>query len=302
MENFDFNNNYNAQYKNGGPTATPGKDYYRVDDLRDNNVEDLKEKLNIMTNKFATIKKEKEQLQKENKELQNDILVLQSNIRQMIPGFSSNTSSSFPMLNELQNKISEFFKCDCQDIFFDLLSPELNMDGIVFFYRNSLSKVQDLILNYFEPLDSLLRRTLCIDQLWSPIDNVLRKSFQSNWKKIYNQLQMDGAAINTIMTYIQGNLKLQDEEPNANRIIVDFLKKATEILFFCHISDPPIFIDHTVLGQKVLFNSIKYDSIDGFIKQKHECIVMLPPIYKNSNNSENLLLKAQVLPLDYEFP
>ena len=98
-----------------------------------------------MTNKFITVRKERDVLQKENKELQNEILILQSNIRQMIPGFSNNTSSSFPMLNELQNKLSEFYKCDCQDIFFDLLSPELNMEGIVYFYKNSFLKVNEMI-------------------------------------------------------------------------------------------------------------------------------------------------------------
>jgi FtsZ-binding cell division protein ZapB len=295
MENFEFN--YNNHKLNG---TSKDKDYYR-DDLRDDNIADLREKLNIMTNKFMTTKKEKEQLQKENKELQNDILVLQSNIRQMIPGFSSNTSGSFPMLNELQNKITEFFKCDCQDIFFDLLSPELNMEGIVFFYKNCLSKVQDLIVSYFEPMDSLLRKTLCIDNLWGPIDNVLRKSFQSNWKRIYAQAVPEGS-INNIMIYVQSNLKLQDEDPTANRQINDFLKKCAEIVFCCQICDPLIQIDFNVLGQKILFNPIKYDSIDGFIKQKHECIVILPSLYKGVSSNENMILKAQVLPLDYEFP
>ena len=42
-----------------------------------------------MTNKFITARKERDQFQKENKELQNEILILQSNIRQMIPGFGS---------------------------------------------------------------------------------------------------------------------------------------------------------------------------------------------------------------------
>jgi hypothetical protein len=272
---------------------------YNKDDYNDNDINDLREKLNIMTNKFQIVKKEKEQLAKENKELQNEILILQSNIRQMIPGFSSNTSSSFPMFNELQNKISEFFKCDCQDIFFDLLSPELNMDGIVFFYKNCITKTQELINSYFDPLDKVVRHTLCIDQLWSPIDNVFRKSYQSNWKKILNQL-INETSIHNIMVFIQSNLKLQDEDPAANRIITEYLKKCAEIIFCSHISDPPLHIDITCLGQKVYFNPMKYDSVDGFIKQKHECIIILPSIYKS--NKSDMILRAQVLPTDYEFP
>lgn len=255
-----------------------------------------------MTNKFITVRKEKEQFAKENKELQNEILILQSNIRQMIPGFGSNTSSTFPMLNELQNKLSEFFKCDCQDVFFDLLSPELNIEGIVFFYKNSLLKIQELVALYFEPMESALKRTLCIDSLWTPIDNVLRKSTQSNWKKIFAQLCVE-SSLHSIVQYIQSNLKLQDEDPSANKLIFEFLRKCCEICFFCHISDPPIYIDTNSIGQRISFNNVKHDSVDGFIKQKHECVVLLPSCYKNSAYSqENMLLKSQVLPIDYEFP
>jgi hypothetical protein len=256
-----------------------------------------------MTNKFISVRKERDQYIKENKELQNEILILQSNIRQMIPGFSSNTSSSFPMSNELQNKLTEFFKCDCQDIFFDLLSPELNIEGIIFFFKNCFIKVQELINLYFEPLETLLKRTLSIDDLWSPIDNVLRKSYQSNWKKIFNQLTTEGS-YHKIMTLIQTNLKLQDESSLANKIIIDFIKKSAEIVFFCHISDPPIIIDLSSIGLRVQFNTIKHESVDGFIKNKHESFIILPACYKsfiNHNSNDNLLIKAQVLPFDYEF-
>ena len=79
------------------------------------------------------MRKERDQLKQENKELQEEVMHLQVNMRQMVP-CSSNTSSSFPMLNELQNIISEFYKCDCQDVFFDLLCPELNLDGVVYYF------------------------------------------------------------------------------------------------------------------------------------------------------------------------
>ena len=104
---------------------------------KENEIEDLKEKIEIITQKLTTTKRDRDNSKKENRELQNEIFILQSNMRQMIPGFS-NTSNSFPMLNELQNQLSEFFKCDCQDIFFDLLSPELNMEGKNIKYKINL--------------------------------------------------------------------------------------------------------------------------------------------------------------------
>jgi len=251
---------------------------------------------------LAAAKKERDQYHKDNRELQNEIFILQSNMRQMIPGFSSNTSSSFPMINELQNRLSEFFKCDCQDIFFDLLSPELNMEGIIFFYKNAFTKILDMIRNYFEPLENLMKKTICIEVLWTPIDNVLRKSFQANWRNIYTQMSLEPNYY-SIMQYIQNNLKLQDENPQANKIIVDFLKKTSEIFFCCYISDPQIHIDLSCIGQKAAFNPVKHDSLDGFIKQKHESVCILPACFKGHIHAqENCAIKAQVLPCDYEFP
>jgi len=116
--NLKNKNNYSVENKNNLKSSQLA-DTYNI-----NENEDIHDKLSIMTNKFINMRKDRDQLQKENKDLQNEILLLQSNIRQMIPGFSSNTSASFPMFNELQNKINEFFKCDCQDIFFDLLAPD----------------------------------------------------------------------------------------------------------------------------------------------------------------------------------
>lgn len=96
-------------------------------------VVDSREKIKVLTQKFTTVRKERDQFKQENKDLQEEVLTLQSSIRQMVPCFS-NTSSAFPMQNELANIVSEFYKCDCQDVFFDLLCPELNLEGVVYFF------------------------------------------------------------------------------------------------------------------------------------------------------------------------
>lgn len=88
-----------------------------MEDKADN---EQKHQLLVVTQKFANAKKEINELKKSNKELHNEVMNLQSNIRQMVPGFS-NTGSSFPLFNELLNEVSEFLKCDCQDCFFDIL-------------------------------------------------------------------------------------------------------------------------------------------------------------------------------------
>lgn len=70
------------------------------------------------------------------------------------------------------------------------------------------------------------------------------------------------------------------------------------------------------------FNQYKYESMDGFVKQDEECFIILPSVHKqvspnlsnghfNSTVSEfgggsgtlgEVLVKANVLPLNYEFP
>lgn len=106
----------------------------------------------------------------------------------MVPCFS-NTSSAFPMQNEMSNIVSEFYKCDCQDVFFDLLCPELNLEGVVFFFQNSLPSIVDLIEKHFQPVEATLKKVtqLSAPLADGPIVNVLRKTYQSNWRSIHTQ-------------------------------------------------------------------------------------------------------------------
>jgi len=145
---------------------------------------ETKDKLKVITQKFVNVRKERDQFKQENKDLQEEVLQLQSSIRQMVPCFS-NTSSAFPMQNEMQNIVSEFYKCDCQDVFFDLLCPELNLDGVIFFFQNTIPVVIEVIEKHFQPVEHVLKKVTNMQQLDGPIVNVLRKTYQSNWKGIH---------------------------------------------------------------------------------------------------------------------
>ena len=99
------------------------------------------------------------------------------------------------------------------------------------------------------------------------------------------------------------------------------------------ISDPPICLDLASIGQKVRFNQYKYESMDGFVKADQECFIILPSVHKqatisgtngpntmsaqaqgnptslssftmggHSGSLGEVLIKANVLPLNYEFP
>lgn len=262
-------------------------------------IKDLKAKLKIMTNKFQQSKKEKDQIQKENKSLQEEVLTLQSNLRQMIPGFA-NTSSSFPMLNELSNQTNEFYKYDCIDIFFDLLCPELNMKGIIYFFATAYNKVSENINNYFLPLENTIKKIGCLQSIDGPIMNVLRKSFQTNYKEM---LKKFNSSMNTdeIVSEIQNNLKLGNFSEETNKLLKSFINKLAEYLMCYYICDPPLVINYKSIGNKVLFNATKHDPLDGFIKPKEECTIILPSLHKNSIDGE-LIGKGLVLQVNYEIP
>ena len=85
------------------------------------------------------------------------------------------------MFNELTNEISEFYKCDCQDVFFDVLSSELNLEGVVYFFQHSMPQIVQLIEKHFWPVENALREASATQRLDISIGNVLRKKYQSNW-------------------------------------------------------------------------------------------------------------------------
>ena len=263
----------------------------------------IKEQKYIILDKLSTLKKENYKIEQENKKLKQELESLHNDMRLMIPGFSSNTSNSFPMLTELHNKISDYIKISCEDIFFDLLQPNLNMKGVVDFFKIIFLKLSDVVEKYFNPIEKAINNTLFIEQLYEPIDNVLRKSYQFNWKNFYEDSKKSinyNEIINEINKKLQfENLKENGEEWN---MIKDFIIKTYEIIYFCYISDPIVSIDISQIGKEVKYNSMTHDSLDGFIKSKQLSTIILPTFYKGKVSTKNsMLVKSQVLAKDYEF-
>ena len=260
-------------------------------------LQDTKSKMKVITTKLTNMRKERDQLQKENQTLQEEILSLQVSLRHMIPGFA-NTSCSFPMLNELISNVAEFYKCECEDIFFDLLCPELSMKGITFFFKTSFQRLLNIIDGYFRPSEELLKRTGCMKDLEGPLMNALRKSYQANWRDVLEKCIIS-EHLSEITQEIQGNLKLRDESTETKEQIEGFLLKMGELLLCFYISDPPLKVKVEEIGNKVIYNPMKHEPLDGFIKAKDECIVVLPSIHKNATEGE-LVSKALVLQTGYE--
>ena len=275
----------------------------KISSTDDDSSRSIKEQKYIILDKLSTIKKENHKIEQENQMLKQELETLHNNMRLMIPGFSSNTSNSFPMLTELHNKISDYIKISCEDIFFDLLQPNLNMKGVVEFFRTIFLKVSDVVEKYFSPIEKTINNALFIDQIYEPIDNVLRKSYQFNWKYFFEDTKKN-INYNDIIADICKKLKLDfiEEKGEEWNMMKDFILKTYEIIFYCYISDPIISIDIPQIGKEVKYNSMTHDSLDGFIKSKQISTIILPTFYKGKVSTKNsMLVKSQVLAKDYEF-
>lgn len=260
-------------------------------------LKDVKTKLRIITSKFSNVRKERDKLKTDNRTLQNEIMELQANMRQMVPGLQ-NTSGSFPVINELGNMVEQFYKCDCQDLFFEMLCPELSMEGVLYFFKQTFPRAAELVSRYFEPAERELKRAACVDSLEGPVMNVLRKAYQANWKTLYSQCR-SGPKIREIVSDVQAVLKLGEHDPTADSTLEGYVEKLGEMLLCFYISDPPVSCDWASVGEQVEFNPMKHEALDGFIRAGDLCHVVLPSCSKPGSE---LLCKASVLHRDYEFP
>lgn len=261
----------------------------------------LLEKKNLLSNKLAKLLSENQELEGENQKLLKKNLELTANIREMNPGFTSNTSNSFPMITEIQIKINDYIKIICQDVFFDLLLPsEINIKGIILFYRTFFQEIEEEVHNYFSPLESQIKETLKITDQMKPIANVLKKTYQYNWKAIYSNIEKN-INFRIILKNLKKKIFSQDNiDDDIDKSIIEFAHKTYEIVFMCYICDPEIFIDVKQMGNPVLFNSVTHDPIDGFIKPAQRSYIILPAFYKGLISSKNtMVVKSQVIAEDY---
>ena len=84
------------------------------------------------------------------------------------------------------------------------------------------------------------------------------------------------------MMVVQKSLSIGDEQKHLNAVIVEFVRRIGEVAFQMLVSDPPVVFDLKRIGERVQFNQYKYDSMDGFIKNNEECLIILPSVHKYS--------------------
>jgi len=113
--------------------------------------------------------------------------------------------------------------------------------------------VIEAIEKHFQPVEVVLKKVSNMQSFDGPIVNVLRKTYQSNWRQIQQQC-LTNAFNESVMSNIQKALSIGDEQKHMNQAIVDFVRKIGDNAFQMLISDPPIVFDLKRIGEKVQFN------------------------------------------------
>lgn len=216
----------------------------------------------------------------------------------MIPGFNTNTSNMFPMISEMTTKINDYIKITCQDIFFDLLQPDYNLNQIVLFYYIIMNDINKRLDDYFMPLSNILKQIIVTDNnLYDPVDIVLRKTYQSNFKNIYNNIEKKYIDFNSVFNILKIKCNLNSDSYD---ITQEFYLTSFFIFFMCYICEPKIYIDFSMVSKKVEYNSNIHEPLDGFIKQGQSCTIILPSFYRNNVDTKKIdVIKYQVLSKDY---
>ena len=69
-----------------------------------------------------------------------------------------------------------------------MLSTELNLEGVVYFYQHVFGEVILEIEKHFWPVENALYEASVSKKLDNSITNVLKKKYQSNWKHICSKV------------------------------------------------------------------------------------------------------------------
>lgn len=166
-------------------------------------------------------------------------------------GFA-NTSSSFPMPNELASKIAEFYKCDCLDTYFDILAPEeLTLKGVIYFYMQLFASANRMVDDHFEGAYAGLKAVGCLESLEGPVLNVLRKAFQPKHKEILRLIAKEDKVVRRAEQLIDELGLGSADRHECSQQISAFFIKLIEIILECKICDPPLSMDIGGMGKRV---------------------------------------------------
>lgn len=262
--------------------------------------EEMKIRIQSTIEKIKTERKKNNMLRKQNQELINERMNLMNKSNQMIQGYKKSTS--FPNEKSLKDDINKYITLDLFIFFKDPLSREYVIEGIVFFFQKVFVLTYNKIQSHFSSMNHLLSNTLQMQKVVEPLDWIIRKSAQANWRNILAAIENKESVYATVAD-IQKTLGIETRRGDANEIIEKLCRTALEILFKCYIMSPQIFYDVEQIGKKILFDDKNYECLSEVrIINNTECYILTPTFYSIIDEGSKVIEKARVLPVSFSYP
>ena len=190
--------------------------------------EEIKNNIQSIIDKIKNERKKNVLLKKQNQDLITEKMLLLNKSSQMIRGNS--TSTDFPSENDIKLQLNRFINVELFMFFKYPLSSEFIVDGIVLFYKKLFVSSHNKIKTHFEKMNNLISFTLQSQKTIEPLDWILRKSSQANWKSILEAIENKESYFTTVQD-IQNELSIETKNGDANVRIRNLCKKTLDILF-----------------------------------------------------------------------
>ena len=140
--------------------------------------------------------------------LLKDIITVKNNIKSHIPCLSKNRLHPFPSFDELIAHIINFINIDTFKLYAHFQNNnQISIEIIILYFKEFLTKCHEIIVNHFSEVKNILNNKFKNLKLIKSLKNILKNSYQGNWKIIFNKLANE----NNINAIIQ-NLKLKMQE------------------------------------------------------------------------------------------
>lgn len=260
--------------------------------------EEIKNNIQSIIDKIKNERKKNAQLKKQNQELITEKMLLLNKSSQMIRGNTKN--NDFPSENDIKLQLNRFINVDLFMFFKYPLSSDFIVEGIVLFYKKLFVLSHNKIKSHFEKMNNLISFTLQSQKTIEPLDWILRKSSQANWKSILEAIENKESYFTTVQD-IQNELNIETKRGDANVLIRNLCKKTLDILLKCYIMNPKIFYEIDSIGQRVFFDEKDHEAVEGTIMAKTECFILTPCFYYFVDGNKVIIEKSKVISSNFSY-
>ena len=262
------------------------------------------EEIRKISEKLKEEKKINKILKSENEKLFQDIITIKTNIKSLIPTMSQNKKYPFPSLEMLIEEIKNYISIDSVKYYQRLQNRQFPLDIIILHFRYIFQKSQDILQSHFLKVDFILNKKFKSQESIKPIQNVLKNTYQVDWKNIFNKISSD-EKINKMLEDIKQNItiklnKKNNINNNLNNIsnyctptymnhLKEYIKSTLNILLKCYLIQPKIYFDTTKIGRIETFNSSSNECfINDKILRGSDVIIVFPSFYYNNDKLKKI--------------